>query len=356
MTTTATGSQDAAYGLDRESDAEPRVLPPFIEPGRPVRIGVISNPQSGNNRRRGHLAAIRGILDRSGTEHAEAESPERISALARELTAAGAGLIVVNGGDGTVQAVLTGLFRSPGARRLPLFAVLRGGTTNTTARNVGYDAPAETALGEILREAAAGRLRGRVERHPVLRVQVGSRPEPLFAMFFGAGAVYHGIRFAKDHVEAHGLRGQLGAGVALAVFLGKIATGQGGALFPPLEARVAVDGVWQKPESLLGILVSTMERQFLGLRPYWGTEPGTLRYSSLSYRPRHVLRAAVPVMRGRPNRFVRPELGYRSHNAFRLEMHLDSGFTLDGELFTEAGSRLVLSAEHSAFFLRRAPR
>lgn len=356
MTTAGTQARDAESGFVRESDAELSVLPPLMEPGRPVRIAVVTNPLSGNNRRRGRLAAVRALLARSGTEHGEAESPERISALACELSAAGAELIVVNGGDGTVQAVLTGLLRMPQERRLPLLAVLPGGTTNTTSRNVGYDARAETALDEIVRDAAAGNLRGRPERHHVLRVRIGSRPEPYFAMFCGAGAVYHGIRFSKDHVEAHGVRGQLGAGVALAVFLGKIATGQGGALFPPLEARVAIDGVWHETESLLGILVSTMERQFLGIRPYWGTEPGRLRYSALAYRPRQLLRAAVPVMRGRPNRFVRPELGYRSHNASRIELHLNSGFTLDGELFDGAHSRLVLTAEDSVLFLRREPR
>jgi diacylglycerol kinase (ATP) len=351
MTRVATKSRDSD-GFDRSSKLEP--CAPLIEAGRPLRLGVISNPLSGNNRRGGRLAGIRSIVQRSGTEHAEAETPERIRALTTEMAAAGTRLIVVNGGDGTVQAVLTGLLRSHTTGRLPVLAVLPGGTTNTTARNVGYGERAETAVSEILRDAHAGQLRGRIEPHPTLRVQIGSDPAPFYAMFLGAGAVYHGIRFSKDHVEAHGVRGQLGAGVALAVFLGKIATGQGGSLFPPLEARVAIDGVWGERERLLGVLVSTMERQFLGLRPYWGTESGPLRYSSLAYRPRHLLRAVVPVMRGRPNRFVRPEFGYRSHNAFRVDLCLNSGFTLDGELFTpEAGTELRVSAEQSAYFLRR---
>src|SRR5690606_5240830 len=134
-------------------------------------------------------------------------------------------------------------------------------------------------------------------------------PDPLFAMFFGAGGVYHGIRLAKEHVESRGMRGQLGAAVALSVFLAKIATGEGGKLFPPLGARITLDDGPARDERLIGLLVSTMERQFLGILPYWGTGPGALRFTSLGASPKHVVRCAIPVMRGRPNRFATPENG-----------------------------------------------
>jgi hypothetical protein len=175
-------------------------------------------------------------------------------------------------------------------------------------------------------------------------------------MFFGAGAVYHGIRFAKDQVESRGLRGQLGAAVALAVFVGRIASGGGGTMFPPVHARAVVDGGEAHSDELLGILASTMDRQFLGIHPYWGREPGPIHYSALSYHAKSLLRAAIPVMRGRPNQFVRPELGYKSCNASRIELQIDSGYTLDGELFPfDANTPLRLTAEDSVPFLRRAP-
>lgn len=334
----------------------PAALVPPVRLDRPIRLGVINNPQSRYNMRPDRLASMCDRLERSGVPHREADTLEGIVAATQDLLRAGAELLVINGGDGTVHGVLTGLFRASWHRPAPLLAVLPGGTTNTTARNVGYAAMPGAALGELVAEAERGSLSGRIDRQPVMRVELGTDSEPLFAMFFGAGAVYHGIRFAKERVESRGLRGNLGAAIALAVFLGKIATGKGGTLFPPLQAGVLVDGEVQATERLLGILVSTMERQFLGLRPYWGEGPGPIRYSSLAYALRHLFRAAVPVMRGKPNRFVRPEFGYRSSNARRLELRLDSGFTLDGELFgPEEGARVVVDAEQSAFFLRREP-
>ena len=358
MMTTARQSAKGEIDFDAEVglDVSLPIGRPPMDLGRPIRIAVINNPGSGNNRRRNRLASILGALKQSGIPHAEADTLEGFVTVTQELLDDGVELVVINGGDGTVQGVLTGLFRATPRRHAPLVAVLPGGTTNTTARNVGYAARAEHALHELIAEAERGHLSGKVEERPVMCIERGRGSAPLYAMFFGAGAVYHGIRFCKDQVESRGMRGQLGAGVALAVFLSRIATGQGGTLFPPLRASVVVDGERHEAESLLGMIASTMERQFLGLRPYWGQEPRPIHYSSLGYSPRHLSRAAIPVMFGRPNRFGRPEFGYKSRNASHLELHLDSGFTLDGELFSpNAGTPLHLSAERKAFFLRREP-
>lgn len=324
---------------------------------RPVRVGVVSNPGSGNNLRRDRLASMRDVLRRAGIEHAEADDLEGLIGATRRLLADGVELLVVNGGDGTVHAVLTGMFREPRIADSPVVAVLPGGTTNATARNVGFGARPRRALRELVDAAVDGRLPGKLHRRAVLEVEHSPSAEPLYAMFFGAGAVYHGIRFTKEYVETRGVRGEIGAGITLAVFVGRVITGQGGKLFPPLHARAVIDGGEPISDELFGILTSTMDRQFLGLRPYWGREPGPIHYTTLSYSARSPLRAALAVMRGKPNRFVRPELGYRSHNASCIELQIDSGFTLDGELFAgDEGASLRITAEKTALFLRRMPR
>jgi diacylglycerol kinase (ATP) len=337
---------------------EPVLARPLVRPGtdlgRAIRLAVIHNPKSGGNRRRGRLLEIREQIAGARIPHREGDTLEGLVAGTQSLLRDGAEVIAVNGGDGTVQAVLTGLLRADAEGPLPLVAVLPGGTTNTTARNVGYGVGTSAALAELAFRALGGRLEGVAQKSAVVRVERGNDPDPLFAMFFGAGGVYHGIRLAKEQVESRGMRGQLGAGLALAVFLTKIGTGEGGTLFPPLLARIAIDGGPAQEDRLLGLLVSTMERQFLGLKPYWGTGPGSLMVTALGYSPRHVLRSAVSVMRGRPNRFATPENGYRSCNADRMELELDSGFTLDGELFAAGpGGRIAVSGERSIFFLRR---
>jgi hypothetical protein len=339
----------------RSAEQPPPALSGGVPRRRPLRLGIINNPLSGQNARRGLLDRVRALLGaHPAVAQFDVSTPEAMSGAVDDLLRAETELIVVNGGDGTVQAVLTAMLRSPVPRALPLLAVLPGGSANTTARNVGYGRRPLQALRRLVEEAARGVLAGSVERRAVVRVDDESGAPPQFAMLFGAGAVYHGISFFRREIESRGLRGQLGSGVAVGTFLAHVVSGRGGKLFPPLEAEIRIDGERLPGESYFGILTSTMDRQILGLSPYWGVGPGPLRFSALGYAPRGLARAIVPALRGRPSRHLRPELGYRSVNAGEVHIAFDSGYTLDGELFEPAGptTRLALSARQHAYFLR----
>ena len=102
------------------------------------------------------------------------------------------------------------------------------------------------------------------------------------------------------------------------------------------------------------ILVSTLERLFLGLHPYWGNESGPLHYTAVLARPRHLLRALPCILRGHRGPYGSPENGFYSHNAHEIRMNLDHGFTLDGQLYTpENGQKpTVVRYGGTAFFLR----
>jgi diacylglycerol kinase (ATP) len=342
---------------DATRDTPRLLLTPPVDVGRPIRTGLINNPLSFRNRRRQRrtLGAVLELL-RSHPQitHYEVDRPEDIGAATRMLLDDEDELIIVNGGDGTVQAVLTELFGRRPLERLPLLAVLPGGTTNMVAADIGDGLQTVPALQRLLAAARSGRLHGTVVRRPVMRADIGPNRPPVFSMFFGTGAIYHGIRFCRHYVATLGLRGDLGPGVALAVFLGKIALGQGGSMFPPLHVSGWLDRRPLEAGAYLGILVSTVSRQFLGLRPFWGREPAPLKYSALSYSPQHLVRAVPAVMRGKPNRYVRPEHGYISRNAHEVRLSIDCGFTLDGELFAPVlGAPVILGSGYWACFLRQ---
>jgi len=347
-----------ARGLDSadRQSLEPRLLiAPEVDVGRPIRTGVINNPLSFRNKQRRVFPAILDVLRaHPWVTHYEVNEPEDIGAATYSLLEAGCELIVVNGGDGTMQAVLTRLFGAGSLEALPLLAVLPAGTTNMVAADIGAMMSPIPALQRLLRNARDGCLRGTAVERPIMRAEIAPGAAPVFSLFFGSGAIYHGIRFCRHYVATLGLRGEVGPGVALAVFLAKIALGHGGRMFPPLHLSGRLDGRTLHAGAYIGVLVSTVSRQFLGLRPFWGREPAPLKYTAMSYSPQHLWRAAPAVMRGKPNRFVRPEYGYVSHNANALELHLDCGFTLDGELFTpRPGTPVMLRSGYSASFLRQ---
>jgi len=329
-----------------------------VDLSRPIRAGVINNPLSFKNRRHNTLGDVLEVLrSHSQIPHHEVNRPEDIRAATRALLDAGTELLIVNGGDGTVQAVLTEVFGGRPLEGLPLLAVLPGGTTNMVAADIGAMMRAVPALQRLLAAAREGRLVGAVVPRPVMRAETADVP-PVFALFFGTGAIYHGITLCRRYIATLGLRGEIGPGLALATFLGKLAIGQGGSLFPPMRLSGRLDGVRVRSGSYRAALVSTVSRQFLGLRPFWGREPGPLKYTALSSSPQHLFRAVPAIMRGKPNRYVRPEFGYTSQNAYEVELHIDCGFTLDGELYPPPppGAAVTLRSGYSAPFFRQAGR
>ncbi len=112
---------------------------PGVDMGRAIRVGVINNPRSWRNTRRKTRQAIQGALSaRRRAAHFEEDTLDGLVARTQQLIREGTELLVVNGGDGTVQAALTALFNLPAGTRQPLMVVLKGGTTNTSANCVGY--------------------------------------------------------------------------------------------------------------------------------------------------------------------------------------------------------------------------
>jgi hypothetical protein len=95
------------------------------------------------------------------------------------------------------------------------------------------------------------------------------------------------------------------------------------------------------------MIVSSLERLFLGLHPFWGQEAAALHCTWIQKPTRKVLRAFPSLVRGRPNRHVTPENGYFSHNADTIRLWMDGLFTLDGEMHrasTDHGPVIISSA------------
>jgi hypothetical protein len=135
------------------------------------------------------------------------------------------------------------------------------------------------------------------------------------------------------------------ARLLLAIFMGNEK------LLPPTEVEMRRDDAAMPRMCCLFILVSTLERLFLGLRPYWGEEDAPLHLTAVRSKPRYLLRNLPVVLRGRRTAGVSPENGYLSHNARRITLDFTGRFTLDGELF-ETASPLTIEAAGPARFLR----
>lgn len=292
----------------------------------------MSNPLSGGNTR-GRLNAIRGCLqDYPDVPHREVRTAEEVQATLDEFARRDLNLVVVNSGDGTVQAALTMLFTHGSSRPLPLLALLCGGTTNMTHQDLGLPGPRLGALRRLMNWAHHGEGEALIRRRTILKVQSPSRPQPLYGFFFGAACIFKGIQFFHSKVHRMGLSGDPAHLLILARFLWALAR-RDDALVAPVPAEIRLDRAGMHSKDYLLLLVTTLERLILGLRPFWNRGGGPLQLTALSARPRSLFRALPALIHGRGNSYAVAENGYLSCGASEIQLDMDGGFAIDGELF-----------------------
>ncbi|MGD9336934.1 MAG: diacylglycerol kinase family protein [Syntrophobacterales bacterium] len=324
----ATNSEWFPTQTEKPTDCSPEIF----SAGRTLRVGVLSNPLSRGNRK--GLDEVRAFLaGQPQAIHREVQTPADVASALVDFAHNSVDVVAVNGGDGTTQAVLTALFHRRPFGKLPLLAILRSGTDSSTARDVGLKGSRKRALQKLFTWAHTRTGDAAIVERPVLRVQGAVNQGPLYGMIFGAAGIYQGIRFTHSKVYTLGVYGSLAPGLTLARFLLAL-TRRKSDYVTPVPMTIALDRHPPVQVDCLLIIVSTLERLVFGLRPFWGTEKAPLHYTAISARPQYLFRALASLLRGRKGRHGTTENGYFSHNVHEVRLTFDSGFTLDGELYT----------------------
>ncbi len=301
-----------------------------------VRIGLLNNLRAGRNRKRVEhmLADLGGASD---VLHFETASAEMLPDAVGELERAQVELLIVNGGDGTIERVLSEVLGR--TRWRPVFAPLRGGRTNMTAADLRATRNPRRGLREVVAAARSGRLSERIVERAVLRVDPGRGALARYGMFLGAGFLARAVTLTPHHFPTG--RAQEGFGVAMvtSALLTRFLSGLRGELMQSDKMQIALDGEQLPSEEYVIVLMTTCERLIFGMRPYWGTGPGPIRTTVIAGRAERIARAVPPILWGRPPAFATAAAGYISANVHRAALTLDASVTLDGEVFAPEPSR-----------------
>jgi diacylglycerol kinase family enzyme len=311
-----------------------------------VSIAILTNTANRYNRSHPQVgAAIAAALP--GALQIATQGTADIAPALTRVRAADVRLLVLNGGDGTVQKVLTELLAWGEPDQLPVLAILPGGTTNMTARSInGRALTFKRALAAVARMQRAG------SAPIVRRALVATQPSGarLAGFFWGMGAVLRGIEYCQNTVYNAGIGGEHASGVALVRTVIGIARRQ-----PPFSGGVTVELAGSEPEGRFEasiLLMTTLEQLFLGIRPFWGAQVGTMR-GLLVEEPAHRLVRNLPaLLRGRPNRHMTAATGYHAFGTDVLDVTSSGRFTLDGELYDFEGASLRIEASAPLRFLR----
>ena len=317
-----------------------------------MRIAVLNNLRAGRSNAEVSrvLSLLRSYPDvvHIETDHAHA-LPEALAEVARQNV----NLLVVNGGDGTLQFTLTEILSGDEFEHVPMIAPLRGGRTNMTALDLGAHRDPVKGLRGMLEDARAGRLSERIVKRPVLRFETHKARNLQYGMFFGAGMIQRAIELTHRLFPPGRSQGVLGAGIVTGGLLLRASMRDRNGVLTPDKAQILLDGAMVPHGEFYLVIASSLDRLFLKMNPFWGDGPGGVRFTSIASNA-HQVRSAVPgILRGKPKPFVVPDLGYTSCKPACAELRLNCGFTIDGEIFEAIPDEVVtITADRRITFVR----
>ncbi len=296
-----------------------------------IRTGIICNPKS--HRNRSSVEATKPFL--SGT--VLAVTPRTQDELAEVLTdfaRHGIELLVIDGGDGTIRDVMTAAARVwTGAA--PRVAIVPSGKTNALALDLGI--PDSWTLDQALTAARDGsvKVRSPIE---VVRKDDGTR---LHGFLFGAGAFVQATALAQRTHRAGAFNG-VAVGLALCwAILQTLFGGANSAWRAGDRMRIRYQG-GAAPAHAPGanantdrarylMLASTLKRMPVGIRPF-GMPRNGLKTLVVDGPPRWLAAATPLIVTGSPAAWL-DRAGYHRIDSPSLDLSLDSGFILDGEVY-----------------------
>ena len=311
-----------------------------------VRVALLSNPRSTGNR--ALLPRIRSFCaQHSDIFHYEVEHVDQIGEALKTIARVSPKVLVINGGDGTVQAALTELYHGGhfGANPPPV-AVLPNGKTNLIALDLGAAGDPLKALERVMEIARTGLAEHVVGRELISLSDGQANSRPVLGMFLGGAGLADSILFCRHKVYPLGLpNGFSHVLTALAVLLTLI-FGLRAAFLPPRPSPVKVSVIRQG--QLHGrfalLMVTTLHRLLLGSSAILPKTPtGALQLMVIEQRPLALVRALTAGLFGRLGRHQLAGVHVEHGDEIRIEGDRSS-VILDGEYFeANAGRPIVLT-------------
>lgn len=297
-----------------------------------MKLAVLSNVKSG----RGQAPCIPDHIAHART----ANEDEALEALKR-FAADGIDTLVIHGGDGTLDSAIRLMREHDIFEREPVIALLNGGTTNMTWRDVGLARFDDLIKGEDLSV---------IERR-VIKVESGTM-DAQYGFFFGCGAIPRTIRKARMHMHSRGITGPLGEVFLLVQTIVKLLIGRiynDSILRPtPVEYRIGTEHKTVESVLLLG---TTLQRLVLGLQPVASQD--YMGVVSINAPYKNFVKIWFDVFGKNSSPINRYDL-FRFYNN-SVALSFDGAWTLDGELFeSDAKTPLSLSIDAPVrFFVER---
>ena len=322
-----------------------------------ARVALLSNPRSTGNRSllprvREYCAAHPDIF------HYEVEDVDQIEKAIRTMAMVGPQVVVINGGDGTVQAALTEIYSgghfggSP-----PPVAVLPNGKTNLIALDLGAEGDPIKALQRVIDLVETGRLEDHVVQRQLISLDSGGEARPVLGMFLGGAYLADVMLYCRNRIYPLGLPNGLSHFLAGILGLFAIIFGLGGGRLPPKPETMTVSlirqGEFKGKFSLL--IVTTLEKLLLSIRTSdGGGTNGHMKLLATDSNVGAMFRMLGATWRGTLGQKPLDGVHFQQGDEIRIEGDR-SNVILDGEIFqAKRGMPIILTSTQPVPFLRLA--
>ena len=321
-------------------------------------VALLSNPKSTGNQ--SLLPQVRAFCERHrDIFHYEVEDVAQIASALKSIARVRPKVLVINGGDGTVQAALTELYHGGHfGPNPPPVAVLPNGKTNLIAHDLGAVGDPIEALERVLAVVRTDMVPHIVSRELIeLTGGGGEHSRPVLGMFLGGAGLADTILYCRHKIYPLGLPNWLAHLLTFLMGLVSVVVGRRSRLLPAKWApiRVSITRRGEMHGKFAFVMVTTLERLLLNSSmAVAGQRPGAMQLLVIERNLLSIFGALLAAVRGR--------LGLRMIRGVHLERGDEiriagqrSNVILDGEMFEANDDRpIVLRPTAPVPFLRLA--
>jgi len=299
-------------------------------------VALLSNPNSTGNR--SLLPAVRTYCAKNpDIFHYEVEEMGQIAKALEMIARVKPKVLVINGGDGTVQSALTELYHGGHFEGTPPpVAVLPNGKTNLIALDLGCERVTRVvALARTYRRCRKGEsVRNIYVVRELIALSDGTEgARPVLGMFLGGAGLAETILYCRNKIYPLGLPNGLSHFLtALAVMFSAIVRIKADFLpgrAQPVSISFVRQGELQGTFSVL--IVTTLEKLLLGGQAGTTKQRGLMKFLAVDQKPWAMLKMMAASLLGKLGQTPTSGVHFQQGDVIRIDSE-QSSVVLDGEV------------------------
>ncbi|MEP2990663.1 MAG: acylglycerol kinase family protein [Parasphingorhabdus sp.] len=320
-------------------------------------VALLSNPHSTGNR--AILPEVRSYcVKTSDVFHYEVDHIDEIAKALETIARVKPKVLVINGGDGTVQAALTELHQGGHfGDNPPPVAVLPNGKTNLIALDLGAEGNPLTALERIVDMAKHDLHEHLVDRELIALSDGEKDSKVVLGMFLGGAGLSEFILYCRHKIYPLGLPNVAAHIITVFAALASVLFGLRAKFLPnkPSPVKISLIREGQYHGNFAVLVVTTLEKLLLMKRfARSKSGRGRMQFMAIDQQTGAILRFLFAAIFGRLGKKRQKGIHFEQGDTIRIEGK-NSNVVMDGELFqAQDGKPIVLKSTKPVSFLKLA--